>query len=662
MQELATTDPGVTEQPAAPVDLPPARASVLLVDDQPARLLTYEAILNGLDVHCVRAHSGSEALEKLLRHEFAVVLLDVQMPDIDGFEVARLVREHPRLERMPIIFVTGEHISAMDQLRGYEVGAIDYIAVPVVPEILRSKVVMLVELYQRRNELRRVNAQLSDARQRLEAEHSRVVAGKEKQLRAVFEHPDQVTIVLQAVRDQQGNIYDWIYREANSHAVRSLGLTRETLLGRGMSTVLDPEHFSRVAALCGQVLQSQEGTRYEADLDGRDYLVTIFPIDADLVVSSGMDITERKRIEAGMKEAERRKDEFLAMLAHELRNPVAPILSVAEALARLLAPDDKQQALVRIVQRQANHLSRLLDDLLDVARITQGRIELRREPVALSACIEAAQESVEPVLREKRQDLRMFQASDVPPIHGDRVRLAQCIGNLLSNATKYSNAGSVISLSTRREGEWAVLEVRDEGCGIDPAFLPHVFDLFAQSTRAIDRSLGGLGIGLSVCRKLVELHGGRVEATSEGVGKGSAFTMFLPAANVAQAEAAAAPASLSSAMRVLIIDDNTDAADSMAMLLQIEGHEVATAYSAEDGLAKAASFGPQVVLLDIGLPRIDGCEVARRLRASGLRARLIAVTGYGEEKDRRRAKAAGFHAHLAKPVDYAALGEVLRQS
>jgi PAS domain S-box-containing protein len=915
MPQLALTDPGSTglspDSRAAPIP----RASILLVDDQPARLLTYEAILSGLDVHCVRAHSGSEGLEKLLRQEFAVVLLDVQMPDIDGFEVARMVREHPRLERMPIIFVTGAHISVMDQLRGYEVGAIDYIAVPVVPEILRSKVAVLVELYQRRNELRLLNAELSVARQNLEAEHSRALASKEQQLRAVFEHPDQITTVLEAERDGQGAIQDWIYREANSNAARLLGLTRETLLGRRMSTLFEAERFTRLSALCERVRSNQERTRYEAVYENRDYLVTIFPIDENLVVSSGMDITDRKlaeaarregertfkalvenapvgvahntldgrfvyvneafcklsgyghdellrmtwqdithaddvgedlrhtqlvldglldhytmekryvrrdgcavwvslyvnyvrddagrpltsvavavditerrradaalrdselrfrelanninqfawtcdelgqatwyndrwyeytgtsfddmagegwkkvldpahlpRVEAGLKRcfqtgatwedtyplrardgsyrwflsravqirppngkpgrwfgtntdvtelrelhealelADRRKDEFLAMLAHELRNPVAPILSVAEALGRLLARDDKQQALVKIVQRQAQHLSRLLDDLLDVARITQGRIELRREPLALSACIEAAQESIEPQLRAKRQDLRMFLASDVPPVHGDRVRLAQCIGNLLSNASKYSDAGTIISLSTRREADWAVLEIRDQGCGIDAAFLPHVFDLFAQSGRSLDRSLGGLGIGLSVCRKLIELHGGRVEATSEGTGRGSVFSLRLPAASAAQPDAMGAQSTLGAALRVLIIDDNSDAADSMAMLLQIEGHVVATAYTPEDGMAKAATFDPNVVLLDIGLPRIDGCEVARRLRASGLGARLIAVTGYGEERDRKRAAAAGFHAHLAKPVDYSALGEVLRQA
>jgi PAS domain S-box-containing protein len=787
MAELIQSDPGVTGPSSRA--LPPARAHVLLVDDQPARLLTYEAILAGLDIQCERALSGAEALQKLLRQEFAVVLLDVQMPDIDGFEVARMVREHPRLERMPIIFVTGERITALDQMRGYEVGAIDYIPIPVVPEILRSKVAMLVELHQRRGELRALNAELTQARHRLEAEHSRALADKEAQLRAVFEHPDQLTVVLEAERDAQGQIRDWIYREANSNALQLLNRSREDLLGQRMSSVFDAQRHARLSALCARVLTSREHVKYEAVFGTRDFLVTVFPIGDDRVVSAGLDVTAQKSAQAAQREiertfqalvenapigvahnamdgrfvyvnegfcrlvgysaeelramtwqqithpedleldlrtagflderghhhytiekryvrkdgstvwvslhgnfvkddqgrplfgvacavdiserrekqaalelADRRKDEFLAMLAHELRNPVAPILSVAEALSRLLARDDKLRALVRIVQRQGMHLSRLLDDLLDVARITQGRIELRLEPLTLAACVEAAQEGVEPQLRAKRQQLRLVQDPDVPPLLGDRVRLAQCIGNLLSNASKYSEEGTAISLRTRRDGDHAVLEVQDQGCGIDPDFLPHVFELFAQSTRSIDRSLGGLGIGLCVCRKLIELHGGRIQAASDGPGKGSVFTIRLPAARASLPETPAPITSTGAPMRVLIIDDNNDAADSMAMLLQIEGHEVDTAYSAEDGLAKVASFDPNVVLLDIGLPHMDGCEVARRMRAQGVRARLIAVTGYGEEKDRKRAVEAGFHAHLAKPVDFAVLGEMLRQA
>jgi CheY-like chemotaxis protein len=325
----------------------------------------------------------------------------------------------------------------------------------------------------------------------------------------------------------------------------------------------------------------------------------------------------------------------------------------------LLGDDEKQQALVAIVERQAGHLSRLLDDLLDVARITQGRIELRREHLALSTCLEAAHEIVEPQLRARGQQLRIRQDDDMPTVYGDRVRLSQCIGNLLSNASKYSEVDSAISLRLYREGEFAVVEVTDQGCGIDAAFLPHVFDLFAQSARSLDRSQGGLGIGLSVCRKLMEMHGGDISAASPGTGKGATFTLRLPAAAVGSAEHSPAPQERKVPLRVLIVDDNGDAADSMALLLQIEGHSTSTAYSAEEGLKKAVSFDPDVVLLDIGLPRIDGCEVARRLRSSGSRARLIAVSGYGEERDRQRALAAGFNAHFAKPVDYSALAVVL---
>src|SRR5689334_12861165 len=288
-----------------PLEVSSARVSVLMVDDQPARLLTYETILENLGVNLVRAHSGVEALDRLLKEEFAVILLDVNMPGMDGFELARLVRRHPRLERTPIIFVTGAHLSSTDQLVGYEVGAIDYIHVPVVPEVLRSKVAVLVELHQRRRELREVNRQLAEARAQLETEHASVLARKEAQLRAVFEHPTELTVVLRAERDATRSITDWIYRDANANALALLGQSRDALIGRRLSDII-PDRAAAAADRCARALLTAVPERYEARVLEREFSVTIFSIGDDTVVSSGIDITDQKRVEAALRESERR--------------------------------------------------------------------------------------------------------------------------------------------------------------------------------------------------------------------------------------------------------------------------------------------------------------------------------------------------------------------
>jgi signal transduction histidine kinase len=534
----AGTAPGVCES------LPAARASILLVDDQPARLLSYEAILLGLGVQCVRALSGKQALEKLLEQEFAAILLDVNMPEMDGFEVARLVRDHPRMERTPIIFVTAVNVSELDRLKGYELGAIDYIAVPVVPEILRSKVAVLVELHQRRGQLKALNDALHSARTKLDAEYQKVLAERDAQLQAT------------------------------------------------------------------------------------------------------------------LKESDRRKDEFLAMLAHELRNPVAPIATAAELLSRLV-PNENQQTLVGIIQRQAVHLGRLLDDLLDVAQITQGRIELKREVVDVGACIQLAIETAEPLIRSKAHRLTVTQTLEAIYVLVDKVRLGQCMANVLVNAAKYTPEGGEICIRSYVDGDDVVIEIQDNGIGIAPEFLPRIFDLFAQAERGLDRSQGGLGVGLTVCKQIVGMHGGTVTASSPGWDRGATFTIRLPLAERPATVKSTAPTNTDSLLRVLIVDDNRDAADSLAMLLQFEGRQTLCAYSGEAALQEVATFDPQLVLLDIGLPGLDGYEVARRLKAAAPKLRVIALSGYGQVEDRQRSAAAGFDAHLVKPVDLDALRRAL---
>jgi signal transduction histidine kinase len=531
------------------------KVNILLVDDQPARLLSYESILSSLDQNLVMAHSGAEALERVMAQEFAVVLLDVNMPGMDGFETAALIHEHPRYEKTPIIFITGVHVSELDRLLGYKVGAVDYVAIPVVPEILRSKVAVLVELYCQRRQLRKLNRSLEEANARLAQAHSTLQVEKTREL-----------------------------EELNST----------------------------------------------------------------------------------LREANRHKDEFLAMLAHELRNPLAPILNAVQLMRNPQLPAPQLTWAREVIERQLGHLTKLVDDLLDVSRITRGKINVSRKPVELAAVIARAVETVEPMLSRQRHELIVSVEPKPLYIDGDLTRLTQIVGNILSNAIKYTDAGGRIELTAGSTGEWIEIRVRDNGIGIDPTVLPEVFDLFTQSSQLNGRGQTGLGIGLALAKRLVQMHGGEVRAHSDGPGKGSEFTVLLPhqtgASAAATAAAAAAglakavePAALSTivARRILVADDNSDALESLAQLLELGGHEIHKAADGVQALEAATRVRPDLVLLDIGMPGMDGYEVARRIRSQpwGREATLVALTGWGQETDRNRSREAGFDSHCIKPLD-----------
>ena len=355
--------------------------------------------------------------------------------------------------------------------------------------------------------------------------------------------------------------------------------------------------------------------------------------------------------ERELHKADRRKDEFLAMLAHELRNPLAPIRNASELLARTLPADSQSQNVVGLVKRQVTHLTRLVDDLLDVSRITQGRIELQRGPIDLSTVINQALESVEPLMREKRHKVRVSSRFDDLYVDGDSARLVQCVGNILTNSAKYTDPDGEIHIESYQDGREAVICVTDNGVGIPQELLPQVFELFVQSDRTLDRSQGGLGIGLSVVQRLVEMHGGTVAARSPGPGLGSSFEIRLPLIDPPPKETAEVVPGLVHAKRILIVDDNADAADSLALLLGLDGHTAHPVYGSMHALETFTKFDPDVILLDIGLPGMDGYEVARRIRARGSRARIVALTGYGQTDDQERSRAAGFDAHFVKPVD-----------
>ena len=792
--ELSRQEPPVLAQSCESAEQTP---SILLVDDQPARLLSYEAVLSNLGVECVRALSGTEALKHLLSKEFAAILLDVNMPEMDGFETARLIRGHPRMERIPIIFVTGVAISELDQLKGYEVGAIDYIPLPVVPEILRSKVAVLIELHQRRRILQSMNFALNKAQAELESHRGQAVAERDAMLHAMFEHPTELVTLLEAVRDTNGPVIDWRYRNANSLTLQILGLTRSELLGRLLTEVIPQDRAQALIKMCAEVLATRQAQRYEIQFKGKNLLVTLFPVGDESVISTATDITEQRAVataladsrerlmlaqaaasigihdwnirsntimwdqrtreiwgathdelityevfaagihpddlahtqaavakaldrtgdgqylatyrvinrvtastrwieatgrvyydndepvrlvgtvqditervtaqtllqesQLALTDASRRKDEFLAMLSHELRNPAAAINNAAQALSRLVQSRGQEQNLLGVIDRQIWQMSKLLDDLLDVARITQGHIEIHRERVALDACIDVALETAQPVIQAKHHRLTTMRGPEAHWVVGDSVRLAQCIANLLINAAKYTPSGGDICLQLQADDSTVVLEIRDTGQGIAPDLLPHIFDLFVQGDRSLDRSQGGLGIGLSLSRKLIEMHGGSIEASSLGINRGATFTIRLPRSRAPEAALDTLVAPERSTHRVMIVDDNQDAAQSLDLILRLDGHATAVAHSGVDALKLAPTFDPDFVLLDIGLPEMDGYEIARRMSTLIPRARLIAVTGYGLAEDRARSHEAGFESHLVKPVTVRALEAAFSQ-
>lgn len=435
---------------------------------------------------------------------------------------------------------------------------------------------------------------------------------------------------------------------------------RERLM-RAMQAALDPagsgelhEEFRIVRPDTGEVRWVY--TRAQTSFEGAE-------AERRAIKHTGvlLDVTERKLIEEALKRNDRQKNDFLAVLSHELRNPLAAIRSAGDILARVVGDSPAAHAALAMLARQTAQLTRLVDDLLDISRDAQGKMSLRLETLEVGEIIEQAAETVQTLIREKSH--RLIISKPFAPLHvsGDRVRLVQCVGNILHNAVKYTDPGGEIEVHVQLQGAEIAIDVRDNGGGIAPELLPHVFDLFVQSERALDRSQGGLGIGLSVVQHLIERHGGSVSAASEGIGLGSTFTIRLPLLE-RPPEAPVSPAATPGPRRrVLVVDDDADAGDSIAMLLRLNGHEVEVAYSALSGLEAASRIAPDVILLDIGLPRMNGYEIARRLRSDEtLRAtRLLALSGFGRAEDRERSRAAGFDDHLVKPASVEALERAL---
>jgi PAS domain S-box-containing protein len=498
------------------------------------------------------------------------------------------------------------------------------------------------------------------------------------------EHPYR--IMVESMSDGAATIVaDGTLAYANARLAGLLGMPLERLLGQRFLEFIAPFERERFTMACAAARSEQRVEEFEIHLAGGGQLparIALSPLPGspqlpgaipglcvvvtDLTQSQrntelALAIRKREAAEAELRLAMRQKDAFLAMLAHELRNPLAPIRHAGELLTRLVGSDSNAQSLLAMITRQTDQLIRLVDDLLDVARIAQSRIVLKKEPLEIGSLIDQAVETVQPIVSGKGHQLRINKPATPLYVDGDRARLAQGLSNLLHNAAKYTNAGGAITVAVTASDEQLELEVRDTGIGISEYLLPHVFDLFVQSERTLDRAQGGLGIGLSIVKGLIEMHGGAVKAASAGVGCGATFTIQLPRVKPPEVLRQQRRAGSAVKRRVLIVDDNVDAADSLALLLKSDGHEAETAYSAATALEAVERLRPEIVLLDVGLPQRDGYEIARHLRANNAvpGMRLIALTGYGQEEDRERARAAGFDDHLLKPADMDALRQLL---
>jgi len=678
------------------------RASILIVDDLPEKLLVFETVLEDLGHDLVCARSGAQALKEILKTEFAAILLDVNMPDIDGFETAKLIRQYKRSARTPIIFVTS-YADEMQTSLGYSLGAVDYILSPVNPDVLRSKVKVFVDLHLTQRRLRRrANERVALAA----AEAARHVAEENTRRSHFFSHasrelgssldsevtgtrllemlvPRFASEATLALCDPAGGfdlVLDGRLSAEGEPGVRRREVAQLPAAEMAMlMNVVDPVAANALSpapeASPFIVLPLSSADRIVGAIrlrpsDGADRAGIAELLDRSAIALENarlyrtlqMEIDERRGVEALLQTSNRRKDEFLAMLSHELRNPLAPIRTALEVIRRLAPAEPKLTWATDVTGRQVAHLTRLVEDLLDVARINQGKIALQTEPLDLRAVVAHAIETAKPFLDSRRHQLRTTVPDAPVALRGDFARLSQVVANLLNNAGKYTDEGGSIELAlTLRQGQ-AQISVRDNGVGIEAELLPNIFELFEQGKRSLDRSQGGLGVGLTLVHRLVGLHQGTVTAISAGSGRGSEFRVALPCLSEvgddptpsAQRKAGATPRA---GCRILVVDDNRDAAEATKVLLELGGHEVKMVGDGSEALASAPVFAPDVVLLDIGLPMMDGYQVAQRLRevAQTRASCLIALTGYGQPADRERARVAGFDHHLTKPADPDAL-------
>ena len=624
-------------------------ATVVLADDN-SDMRDYLQGLLANRFRVLTAADGQEALEIIARTPPDLVLTDVMMPRLDGFGLLRALRNDPQTREIPIILLSAR-AGEEARIGGLEAGADDY----------------LIKPFSARELVARVNAHVTMARMR--RENRQALRESEERFRIMADSSPDLIWVL----DPGGRVLF-----VNRAFCEFFGTTQEQIENAGWEHVLHPDDMQAYIERVQSGLREQ--TRFSARGRVRRWEGTWRWLQSHAAprvsaegtflgaVGSSHDVTELIHAEEGLKEADRRKDEFLATLAHELRNPLAPIRQAARISKSPQATPEQIRWSHDVIERQVQHMSLLLDDLLDVSRITRGKLTLRKEELELRVALDAALESARPLIESHDHRLEIDLPQHPLPLVADPLRLAQIFSNLLTNAAKYTDAGGVISVSAHREADDVFVRFRDSGIGISMDALPRLFEMFSQAQSAIERAQGGLGIGLALSRGLVELHGGTLSAASDGPGRGSEFTVRLPAApavglsDVLPLPQAAESGKTSMRRKVLVVDDNMDAAESLALLLGLEGHDVRTARDGSEGLACGATFEPDVMLVDIGMPKLNGYELAKRVRDEpwGEHVMLIAITGWGQREDRQRALTAGFELHMTKPVDPAAICALLQ--
>ncbi|WP_422928767.1 response regulator [Singulisphaera sp. PoT] len=627
-----------------------SRIRILLLEDDPldADLVRTRMAKGNVVFDMDRVDTREAFLHALEAQAYDLILADYSLPSFDGLSALELA--HEGWPHIPFLFVSGglgEEV-AIESLKR---GATDY--------VLKHRLDRLVPA---------VNRAIAESRERSE---------RRKAEQALRESEERHRLILESVADYaiftldlDGRVSSW-----NKGAERVLGYHEAEILGNPLDPIFEPEDVrnelpSRELEQAAKVGRS-EGERWYLRKDGERFwgngvVRPLRDVSGKLqgFVKVMQDTTERKRTEEALREADRRKDDFLAMLAHELRNPLSTINNAIQ-LARYSGKAEHFEWAKEVIGQQVKHLARLIDDLLDVSRITRGKIQLRVEKQDVGPILRSAVEATRRLIQARGHDFKVSLPSTPIQVEADATRLEQIIVNLLTNAAKYTEEGGEISIDAEVAGPEFVINVRDNGIGISAEMLAQVFDPFVQVEQSIDRSQGGLGIGLTLARTLAEMHGGRLGATSQGLGTGSVFTVTLPLADghAHERDGVADHSAIlpNQGFRILVVDDNVDSAKGLAHLLATLGHEVWMAFDGVEALESARQHEPRVVLLDIGLPGMDGYQVAGRLReqAGDREVILIAVTGYGQDDDRRRALAAGFDYHLIKPVDFDELASLL---
>jgi hypothetical protein len=666
----AATLPDARKAPGPPVD-------VLLVDDRADKLLALESILQDADVRVTTARSGQEALRALLRAEFAVILLDVKMPLLDGFETASLIRGRPSTEKTPIIFMTAVSDLEAGMSRGYALGAVDYIQMPVQPEVLRAKVKVFVDLYRRREQMREQAEQrrLHEAREHAQrlAEAADRLDFETRRNRFFTLAPDLLGVAG----------FDGRLRQLNESWQRTLGFTAEELCARPIVEFVHPsdrqamaEQLRELAA--GAPTACFENRHRHADGSYRWLSWTAAPFHEEgLVYVFARDVTFRKvaeesRLELVREQEARRaaerenelKDQFLATLSHELRSPLTPILGWVTMLRNEEVAAAETEHALEVIERNARLQAQLVEDLLDVSRIMSGKLHIEPEAVDLRAVVERGLDAVRGTAQKRGVALRLDLGPEPVPVLADPERLQQVVWNLAANAVKFSAEGGAVALTVEADDETARLRVCDDGIGMSAEFLPHAFEHFQQASSGSTRTHGGLGLGLAIVSHIVQAHGGSVSAESGGIGRGATFTVSLP---LAVPEGAVAPRGepddsappagprLLQGRRLLVVDDEADVRDLLARVLELAGAQVLRAASVREALERIDGEPPDLVVSDIGMAGEDGYALVERVRGflnrEGRPVPVVAVTAYATAQDAERVRAAGFSAHLAKPVD-----------